>query len=129
MNYTGAAAVYHLYRDGKLLTTGTEAMCWRYIHGTTSFSVDHALKHEGFSMEPAAITATEHSARVAQHAGLLYAALVRLTDYALGNREVRSGNPYRRPSVRYALEALNQVQGRKDIYDVDTAAGRKETSE
>lgn len=43
---------YVLSRDGKEILRGTEQECWEYLHRTHGFSVDHALTHEGYAMEP-----------------------------------------------------------------------------
>lgn len=43
---------YVLSRDGKEVLRGTEQECWEYLHRTHGFSVDHALTHEGYAMEP-----------------------------------------------------------------------------
>jgi len=44
--------VYSLQRDGHLVMRGTEQQIWKYLHNTHSFSIDHALKHEGYKIEP-----------------------------------------------------------------------------
>lgn len=42
---------YTLYRDGKETLTGTERECFQYILNHHSYSVDHALKYEGYSLK------------------------------------------------------------------------------
>lgn len=44
---------YTLTRDGKPLMIGTEAECWNYLHATHACSVSHALRWEGYKLEPA----------------------------------------------------------------------------
>lgn len=41
---------YFLYRDNKLMFFGTELECVEYIHRHHCYSIDHALKHEGYSL-------------------------------------------------------------------------------
>lgn len=43
---------YILLRDGKETMRGTEQECWQFIHRFHCYSVEHALKYEGYSMEP-----------------------------------------------------------------------------
>jgi hypothetical protein len=43
---------YVLSRDGKIVMRGTEEEVWRYIHNTHGYSVGHALKHEGYKIQP-----------------------------------------------------------------------------
>jgi len=43
---------YCVYRDGELKFCGTDAECMRWIHDHTPFSVDHAIKYEGYSVSP-----------------------------------------------------------------------------
>lgn len=43
---------YVLKRDGNELARGTELDVWSYIHQYHSFSVEHALRCEGFTIEP-----------------------------------------------------------------------------
>lgn len=43
---------YILKLDGKPVFIGKEMDCWKYIHRTHSFSIDHALVHEGYSIVP-----------------------------------------------------------------------------
>lgn len=48
-----AADRYRLTRDGvEHLTAATEGECWNYLHNVTAASVEHALRHEGWKMEP-----------------------------------------------------------------------------
>jgi len=42
---------YALYRDGKKLFTAPEGDIYRWIHSNHSYSVSHALEHEGYSMK------------------------------------------------------------------------------
>lgn len=44
--------VYEVRRDGKLLFVGPEAECWHFIHKHTSYSVDWAMKYEGWTITP-----------------------------------------------------------------------------
>ena len=41
-----------LYRDWKEVIVGTECELWQWIHSHTPFSVDHALRYEGYSIRP-----------------------------------------------------------------------------
>lgn len=41
-----------LRRDGEEVKRGTEAELFQYLHRTHSFSVQHALKHEGYELLP-----------------------------------------------------------------------------
>ncbi len=43
---------YVLKRDGAEVHRGTEREIWRYLHETHCYSVDHALKFEGYSIMP-----------------------------------------------------------------------------
>jgi hypothetical protein len=45
--------MWDLYRDGQYVTTGTSFDIASYIHKHHSYSVDHALKYEGYEMRPA----------------------------------------------------------------------------
>ena len=47
-----ASGPWRLCRDGREIITGTEHECWTWIHSHTSFSVSHALHHEGYSITP-----------------------------------------------------------------------------
>jgi hypothetical protein len=40
-----------LKRDGVEVTRGTDIECIRYIHTCHSYSLSHALRYEGYSME------------------------------------------------------------------------------
>jgi hypothetical protein len=42
-----------LLRDGKEVARGTERDCLKYIHDNHSFSVQHALAHEGYELKDA----------------------------------------------------------------------------
>lgn len=44
-------SVYVLTRDGAEIMRGTEIAIWGWIHNNTSFSVFHATRHEGYSIE------------------------------------------------------------------------------
>ncbi len=44
--------LYVLRLDGAEVMRGLEIACWNYIHRVHPFSVDHAIRHEGYSMEP-----------------------------------------------------------------------------
>lgn len=44
-----------LRRDGHACVTGTYPECMAYIHRVHSFSLDWALKHEGYSIAPAVL--------------------------------------------------------------------------
>lgn len=46
---------YRLTRDGKEILVGTEGECWTWIHRNCGYSVEHALRYEGYRMEPYAI--------------------------------------------------------------------------
>lgn len=43
---------YILTRDGQELARGTEHEVWKYVHKNHSFSVERALLHEGFKIQP-----------------------------------------------------------------------------
>jgi hypothetical protein len=44
---------YNLYRDGELVLKGvSEYSAWNWLHCEHSFSVGHALAHEGYSLQP-----------------------------------------------------------------------------
>lgn len=43
---------YVLRRDGQEVMRGTEDEVWQWLHRNHSYSVDHALRHEGYSIEP-----------------------------------------------------------------------------
>jgi hypothetical protein len=43
---------YVLSRDGKEVMRGTEDEVWRWIHKNHSFSIDYALRHEGYAIAP-----------------------------------------------------------------------------
>ena len=47
---------YLLLRDGKEILTGTEGECWTWIHSHTPFSVDHALRYEGYSIRVTSVS-------------------------------------------------------------------------
>jgi hypothetical protein len=40
-----------LKRDGKEVVRGTELECMQYIHQNHCYSVDHAIKYEGYTLE------------------------------------------------------------------------------
>lgn len=42
-----------LYRDGKFVMKGSEIAILDYIHNNHCYSMDHALKYEGYSVTPA----------------------------------------------------------------------------
>lgn len=44
--------VYALYRDGKYQMAGSSADIAAFVHAHTSYSLQHALKHEGWSIRP-----------------------------------------------------------------------------
>lgn len=44
--------VYELRKDGKLILRGSETECWHKLHQIQSGSVDHAIKHEGYTINP-----------------------------------------------------------------------------
>lgn len=46
------SGLYVLARDGKPLFRDTEQACWQWLHRQHCFSVEHALKHEGYTMSP-----------------------------------------------------------------------------
>jgi hypothetical protein len=46
----GASGQYVLLRYGKEVMRGTEGEVWQYIHRNHCYSVDHALKYEGYSI-------------------------------------------------------------------------------
>lgn len=43
---------FRLTRDGAEILIGTEGECWTWIHRHASSSVEHALRWEGWKMEP-----------------------------------------------------------------------------
>lgn len=43
---------YELTRDGATVHVGTEQECWAFIHARHSYSVDWALRYEGYRMTP-----------------------------------------------------------------------------
>lgn len=43
---------YALKRDGKEVQRGTEGFLWWWLQNNHSYSVDHALKNEGYSIVP-----------------------------------------------------------------------------
>lgn len=43
---------YVLTRDGRAILVGTEQECWAYIHERHCYSVDHAIRWEGYSIQP-----------------------------------------------------------------------------
>lgn len=43
---------YVLKRDGREVTHGTEDEIWKWLHNNHGYSVDHALRYEGYSIEP-----------------------------------------------------------------------------
>ena len=43
---------YILSRDGNEILRGSEWECWRWIHSTTTMSVDEALRHHGYTIVP-----------------------------------------------------------------------------
>lgn len=43
--------------------------------------------------------------------------LMELTQYTLGNRESRQGNPYTKPSVQAALKTIAKFRGKDDFFD------------
>ena len=43
---------YQLSRDGVVVRVGTEDECWHWLHMNHCYSVHHALKYEGYKMEP-----------------------------------------------------------------------------
>jgi hypothetical protein len=43
---------YNLRRDGRTILTGTEIECWGYIHWNHAYSIEHALKYEGYTITP-----------------------------------------------------------------------------
>ena len=47
------ATRYSLRRDGVVVFEGSEGECWSYLQEMHSYSVHHALKHEGYEMVPA----------------------------------------------------------------------------
>ena len=44
--------VFELRKDGKLLFRGSESECWNKLHKIQSGSVDHAIKYEGYTINP-----------------------------------------------------------------------------
>lgn len=43
---------YILSLDDKEVLRSSEAAIWKYLHKTHSYSVSHALLHEGYKIEP-----------------------------------------------------------------------------
>lgn len=43
---------YRLTRDGEEIMVGTELEILTYIHRKHSYSMQHALEHEGYRLEP-----------------------------------------------------------------------------
>jgi hypothetical protein len=44
---------YTLFRDGETILSGTEQDLWKYLHAHHCYSVDHAIKHEGYRIQSA----------------------------------------------------------------------------
>ncbi len=45
--------LYRVSRDGKtVLPSATEQEAWKYLHGVLPCSISHAVKHEGWRIEP-----------------------------------------------------------------------------
>ena len=44
--------LYVLMHDGREVIKGSEDLLWCHIHRRHSFSVEHALKYEGYSIKP-----------------------------------------------------------------------------
>ncbi len=44
--------LYDLRRDGKIIFRGTANECFIKLHRIQSSSVDHALKYEGYTINP-----------------------------------------------------------------------------
>jgi hypothetical protein len=47
-----SSGMYLLKRDGRDVLLGTEQDIWQYIHQHHAYSVEHALRYEGYSIEP-----------------------------------------------------------------------------
>lgn len=45
--------LFILSRDGKEVKKGSEIALWDYIHNTHCYSVEHAIKYEGYEITPA----------------------------------------------------------------------------
>jgi len=43
---------YVLTRDGREVTRGSEAEIWAWMHSNLGYSIDHALRHEGYTITP-----------------------------------------------------------------------------
>lgn len=50
---TSSSGQYILKRDGREVMRGTEQEIWQWIHRNHSYSIDHALRYEGYSIVPA----------------------------------------------------------------------------
>lgn len=42
--------MFQITKDGAFLFKGTHAECMAYIHTHTPFSVDHAMRYEGYDI-------------------------------------------------------------------------------
>lgn len=42
--------LFELRRDGRYIMIGTEYECMNYIHRNHSYSMDHALRYEGYTI-------------------------------------------------------------------------------
>lgn len=56
--------MFTLYRDGVEVMTGTEGEVWTWIHRNHCYSVDHALRWEGYRIERHPWTAPAPTARI-----------------------------------------------------------------
>lgn len=51
--YEPGHETYVLKHDGKEVMRGTEGQIWAHMHSHLGYSVEHALRYEGYSIEPA----------------------------------------------------------------------------
>jgi hypothetical protein len=51
--------LFVLSRDGTIIMTASEIMCWQYIHRNHPYSVAHALQYEGYAITEQPATDTE----------------------------------------------------------------------
>lgn len=49
---TSPTGTYRLTRDGREVIIGTEQEIYTWIHSHHAYSVDHALQHEGYAIQP-----------------------------------------------------------------------------
>lgn len=62
---------YELTRDGVTVLAGSEHDCWVYLHQTHSYSVEHALRFEGYAIAPLLDTRPVYEVSPALRYGLI----------------------------------------------------------